>query len=123
MGNYVTLLPAGLSMAIPSALEISGDIVAAATTLGGLVLVFLGATFATYESYAPVQRGRDLRARFQFRAWFIFIGFALAVLAALLALAGKWLHDECFALSGLAIFVLSSIWVVAAAVLLVRDIK
>jgi hypothetical protein len=104
-------------------MDVSGDVMAAATTLGGLVLVFLGATFAHYESYDPAQRGREFRARYQRRAWFIFIGFALAVLAALLALIGKWLHHECSAVAGLAIFVVSSLWVVAAAVLLVRDIK
>jgi hypothetical protein len=110
-------------VAIPSAMEVSGDVAASATTLGGLVLVFLGATFAHYDSYDPIQRGREFRARSQRRAWFIFIGFALAVLAALLALFGKWLHNECLVLVAVAVFVISSLWVVAAAVLLVRDIK
>lgn len=110
-------------VAIPRAMEVSGDVVAAATTLAGLVLVFLGATFASYESYDPIQRGTALRARYKHRAWFIFVGFALAVLAALLALAGKWLHQECLALAALAVFVASSLWVVVAAILLIRDIK
>ena len=110
-------------MAIPSAMELSGDVVAAASTLGGLVLVFLGATFSSYESYDPVQRGAAFRARYRHRAWFIFIGFALAVLAALLALVGKWLHSECLALAGFTVFIVSSLWVVVAALLLVRDIK
>jgi hypothetical protein len=104
-------------------MEVSGDVVAAATTLAGLVLVFLGVTYTSFESYAPVQRGPTLRARYKRRAWFIFTGFALAVFAALLALAGKWLHQECLSLAGLAIFTASSLWVVAAAVLLVRDIQ
>jgi len=110
-------------VAIPSAMEVSGDVVAAAATLGGLVLVFLGATFASYESYDPIQRGRELRARYRFRAWFIFIGFALAILAALSALLGKWLHYDCLAIAGLAIFIVSSLWVVVTAIVLVRDIK
>lgn len=110
-------------MAIPSAIEVSGDVVAAATTLAGLVLVFLGVTFTSYESYAPVQRGASLRARYKRRAWFIFIGFALAVLAALLALSGKWFHQECLALAAVIIFAVSSLWVVATAVMLVRDIQ
>ena len=38
-----------LGMAIPRAMEVSGDVVAAATTLAGLVLVFLGATFAKLQ--------------------------------------------------------------------------
>jgi hypothetical protein len=78
-------------------MEVSGDIVSAATTLGGLVLVFLAATFASYESMPGTLRDKTVRKRFRRRAWFGFAGFAFALLAALLALFAKWLHHELYA--------------------------
>jgi hypothetical protein len=110
-------------VAIPSAIEVSGDIVAAATALAGLVLVFLGATSTSYESYDPIMRDRAIRKRFRRRAWFGFIGFALSLLAVFFALIGKWLHQECSALAALAFFTIALLWILIAAVLSVRDIK
>jgi hypothetical protein len=99
---------------IPSAMEVSGDVVTAATTLAGLVLVFLGATSTSYESYPAVMRDRAIRKRFRRRAWFGFAGFALSLLAAFLALEGKWLHHECSALVAFVLFAAALIWVLIA---------
>jgi hypothetical protein len=104
-------------------MEVSGDVVAAATVLAGLVLVFLGATSTSYESYPAVMRGPAVRKRFRFRAWFGFAGFALSLLAAFLALIGKWLHQECCVLTAMGLFVIALVWVLVAAVLSVRDIR
>jgi hypothetical protein len=107
-------------MTIPSAIELSGDLVAAATTLAGLVLVFLGATYTSYQSYAPILRDRTVRDRFRRRAWFVFTGFALSLVAAFSALIGKWFHHEYFALAALLLFAVALLWVLMAAVLSVK---
>ena len=104
-------------------MDVSGDVIAAATTLAGLVLVFLGATSTSYESYAPILRNQTIRARFRRRGWFGFIGFMLSLCASALALAGKWLHIDCYVQAALMLFGVSLLWVLVAAFLSVRDIK
>jgi hypothetical protein len=104
-------------------MEVSGDVVTAAATLAGLVLVFLGATSTSFESYAPILRDDRIRRRFRRRGWFGFVGFALSLLAAFLGLIGKWLHQEFCALAALGLFAVALVWVLIAAVLSVRDIR
>jgi hypothetical protein len=110
-------------VAVPSAMEVSGDVVAAAAVLAGLVLVFLGATSTSYEGYPPTLRSAHVRGRYRRRAWFGFTGFALSLLATFLALIGKWLHEEWCAFIAIILFVIALLWVLAAALLAVRDIR
>jgi tellurite resistance protein TehA-like permease len=117
------LLPLGLKVAIPSTLEVSGDVIAAAATLAGLILVFLGAISTSYDSYDALLRTRTLRARFQRRGWFAFVGFALALSATLLALLGKWFQCNAAVLAAIICFVVALIWALVAGALSVRDIK
>ena len=105
------------------ALEVSGDIVAAATTLAGLVLVFLGSTSTSYESYGAAFKTKAVRQRFQIRAWFAFIGFALSLFAALFAILAKWHGRESNAEAALILFLVALIWVLLAALWSVLDIK
>jgi tellurite resistance protein TehA-like permease len=121
MLDYIVL--AGATLAMAGALEVSGDLIAAATTLAGLVLVFIGATSTGYEGYPAEMRDRALRKRFRRRAWFGFTGFALSVVAAFLALVGKWFHQEWSAFAAVALFIIALIWVIVAAYLSVRDIR
>lgn len=109
-------------MALPSAIETGGDVVAGATALAGLILVFLGATSTVFSSYTKEEQ-RAVRSRFQRRAWFAFIGFALALLSAALALVGKWLHQECAALTAVFTFGAALILTLFAALFSVREIK
>lgn len=97
----------GWGMAIPSATEIAGDVVTASTALAGLILVFLGATSTSYDAYEATERGA-VRNRYQRRAWFAFTGLVLALASVLLALIGKWLHQECAALGAMLLFLRSS---------------
>ena len=121
MLDYIVL--AGATLAMAGALEVSGDLIAAAATLAGLVLVFIGATSTSYEGYPAEMRDRALRKRFRRRAWFGFTGFALSVVAAFLALVGKWFHQEWSAFTAAALFIIALIWVIVAAYLSVRDIR
>jgi peptidoglycan/LPS O-acetylase OafA/YrhL len=109
-------------VAIPSAIDVSGDITAAATALAGLILVFLGSTSTSYDSYQKTEQGA-VRRRYQRRAWFAFVGFVLALLSAFFALVGKWLHQECASLAGIALFVVALAWALFAALSSVKEIK
>jgi hypothetical protein len=107
---------------IPDAVGISSDILAAATTLAGLVLVFLATEVTRYLGTPGILRDTKMRAKYRRQAWFTFLGFLLAVAAALLALFGKWFQYEPLSLSAAAAFVLSALWAVVAAMRTVGEI-
>jgi hypothetical protein len=107
---------------LPSALGISGDLTAASAALAGLILVFLGSTATSFESYQK-QEQASVRARYQRRAWLAFTGLVLCLVALLLSLLGGWLAQECMVLGSLALLVLATGWVLFAALAAVREIK
>jgi hypothetical protein len=76
--------------------ELAGDVVTGATALAGLVLVYLGMAVSGFAGFERDQQA-SVRARFQVRAWFAFVGMAFSILAAILALIGKWSHNACIA--------------------------
>jgi uncharacterized membrane protein YhaH (DUF805 family) len=85
---------------MPGAIEVGGDVSAAAVALAGLLLVFLGSISTTYDSYAKQEQGA-VRGRYQRRAWLAFGGFAFAILATAFGIAGKVFHQECSAIAGI----------------------
>jgi hypothetical protein len=95
---------------------------AAAATLAGLLLVFLGATSTSYDSYDPILRTVALRKRFRKRAWFAFAGFALALVATLLALLGKWYQCNGASMAAVVCFLIALFWALIAGALAVKDI-
>jgi phosphatidylglycerophosphate synthase len=107
---------------MPSAVNVAGEVASAATALAGLLLVFLGLISNSYGAYQAQERG-TVRARYQMRAWFAFVGFVLALLSALLALVGKWLANDCAAIVALAVLAVSVVWAFFAGLLSVREIK
>lgn len=107
---------------MPSALPIAGEITGSATALAGLILVFLGATATAFDSYETREKS-TVRPRYQRRAWFAFVGFALALVSALCALVAKWLTNECAGLAAFVLLVLALIWVLFAALSAVREIR
>jgi lysylphosphatidylglycerol synthetase-like protein (DUF2156 family) len=73
-----------------SAGNVTSEVASAAASLAGLILVYLGATAASYGSYdKPAQRA--VKPRYLRRAWVAFSGFALCLASLLLAIVGKWL--------------------------------
>ena len=94
----------------------SGDVLTAATALAGLLLIFLIAGIDRFEAIDKFLQGRDFRSKSRRGAWFVFIGFALAVSAALLALFGKWFHVEWCVFIAVIAFVVSALWSVASAI-------
>jgi hypothetical protein len=107
---------------MPSALGVAGDVTGAATALAGLILVFLGAISTSFDSYQKTEQSA-VRGRYQRRAWFAFIGFSLAILAALLALLAQWFSQACLALTAVALLAVAMIWTILAALSSVREIK
>jgi putative Mn2+ efflux pump MntP len=105
-----------------SAIELSGDISAAATALAGLLLVFIGAIFTAFDSYEKQEQG-TVRSRYQRRAWFAFFGFVLSIFATALALTGKWLQQERATIVAIACLAIALICTLIAAFFSVREIK
>jgi peptidoglycan/LPS O-acetylase OafA/YrhL len=105
-----------------NAVNVTGDIVAAATALAGLTLVFLGGIATSFDQYDKQQQA-TVRGGYQRRAWFAFAGFALALLSAVVALVAKGLNNECGALIAAALLLLAFVWVMVAAIMAVLDIR
>jgi lysylphosphatidylglycerol synthetase-like protein (DUF2156 family) len=109
-------------MALPNALEMSGDVAAAATALAGLMLVFIGFVATSFESYQK-QEQQTVRARFQFRVWIAFVGFVLSLLSAALALSAKGFQIECMATSAYAMLLLAFVFAFLGALSAARGIR
>lgn len=107
---------------MPSAVEITGDIAAAATALAGLVLVFIGAAATAFDAFER-QEQHTVRAKFQARAWIAFVAFVLALIAAVTALFGKWFSQSCLGIAAFAILIVALFFSFLAALSAVRGIK
>lgn len=104
------------------ALGVAGDVATASIALAGLVLVFLGTISTSFDSYQKAEQN-VVRGRYQRRAWFAFVGFALALISGALAIAGKWFGVQCAALAGTVILFVALAWVLVASLFVVMDIK
>jgi peptidoglycan/LPS O-acetylase OafA/YrhL len=107
---------------VPNALSVVGEVADSATALAGLILVFLGGVFSSYEPYRKSEH-HEAKWRHRRRAWFAFGGFVLSLLSAGLALAAKLLDHERTALVALLLLVFALIWVVAVAFWEVIDMR
>jgi peptidoglycan/LPS O-acetylase OafA/YrhL len=105
-----------------NAVNVAGDLVAAATALAGLTLVFLGGIATSFDQYDKQQQ-TTVRGGYQRRAWFAFAGFVLALLSAAVAVVAKWANNECTALVAAVLLLLAFIWVIVAAIMAVRNIR
>jgi hypothetical protein len=103
-------------------LELAADVVTGATALAGLVLVYMGMAVSGFAAFQREQQG-SVRARYQVRIWFAFVGMVLAILSAMLALVGKWAHNGCVLAAGIVLLLLALVWGIALAFLTVREIK
>jgi hypothetical protein len=102
--------------------ELGGDVVAGATALAGLILVYIGSVAVGYGTYER-QAQATVRSSFQFRAWFAFAGMTLAILAGMLGLVGKWLHNSCVAAAAIILLLLALVWGIIVALFTVREIR
>ncbi len=105
-----------------AAIEVAGDVAAAGSALAGLILVYMGAVAASFDSFEPQER-KTVGPRHRGRAWFAFVGLILCLGSVGLALFAKWLAIECMAASALFILAIALAWVVGTALMTVRDMK
>ena len=104
------------------ALRVAGDVATAAVALAGLILVFIGTISTSFDSYQKTEQNA-VRARYQRRAWFSFVGFVLAIISATLAILGKWLDLQCAALGAIWVLLVGLLWVLVSAAILVMEIE
>lgn len=107
---------------MPGAIEVGGDVSAAAVALAGLLLVFLGSISTTFDSYARQEQGA-VRGRYQRRAWLAFAGFFFAILATAFGISGKLFHQECAAVAGIACLAIALVVSLLAALFSAMEIR
>jgi putative Mn2+ efflux pump MntP len=74
--------------------EVAGDVMAAAAAFGGLILVFLGAAAAKFESFDRNVSDKT-RWKYRLRAWLAYSGLALSCASAGTALGAKMAASDC----------------------------
>jgi hypothetical protein len=91
------------------------------TALAGLILVFLGAVFTSFDSYHPDQQA-DVAAKYKNRALISLIGFLSALVSASLALGAQWFPSVWIVYGSISALALSFILISCVAVVAVSDI-
>jgi len=102
-------------------IAVAGEVAGAGTALAGLILVYLGALVAGFETFQPQERKAN-KPRYLKRAWIAFVGVILALLSALLGIAGKLFQSACPADAGVVLLLLSFLWGGLIAYFTVREI-
>ena len=91
------------------------------SALVGLILVFLGETINAFDSYSPLEK-QSVRKKYRLRTRLSLFGFISAILSALSALAWNWISFSFLEYFSLAAILISFIFVVVLAVLVVKEV-
>jgi hypothetical protein len=91
------------------------------TALAGLILVFLGASLAHFDTYTAIEKG-DVRPKYRKRAYTALAGFLAALLSAVASLIAYGSPCAAFYYGALALLGVSFIMTTWAAVVAVLDI-
>ena len=102
-------------------MAIAGVIVGAGTALAGLILVFLGGIFTSYESYDADQQ-TAVRSKYILRASLALAGFITALLAAGFGLAAHWLCPCSLVYGGAILLSVAFVLILVVAIMAVRDL-
>jgi hypothetical protein len=100
--------------------ELAGDVVTGASALAGLFLVYLGNVATAFSTFDKSQQ-TSVRGSHQTRGWLAFAGTVFAILAAGLALLGKWLGSQCIASGAIVLLLLALVWGAGLAFVASRD--
>jgi hypothetical protein len=99
-----------------------GNLIGAGSTLAALLLVFLGAVVSNYSSLDAPQKEAVLR-QYRFRAWSALAGFVLASLGAISGILAKVFQSVALEVAATVLVIVAFLWVLTAAVSLVRQIR
>ena len=102
--------------------NLSSEVVTAGTALAGLILIYIGALITSFGSYQASEQ-KSVKFRFLGRAWLSFVGLFLSLLAASLAILGKWFGSACVGNVSVCIILAAFAWAVFATVLAIQEIK
>lgn len=105
-----------------TALDIADAIVGAATATAGLILVFLGATLASFERFSSEAQS-SVKQHYQWRGQVAFVGLIVAVAASVFGLVAKWMGAVGLAVAAFVLLTISLALVVYAAYLSVSEIQ
>ena len=105
-----------------AALDITGQIVGAGTATAGLILVFLGATTASYEGYQAQER-RSVRDVYQLRANIAFATLLVSIATVVFALLSDWFDASGLAVASFGLLCVSLVGVAWTAYISVSEIK
>lgn len=100
---------------------ISGHLLTAGTALAGLVLVFLGQVFTSYDGYDATEK-KSVRSKYQTRGVLALIGFLLAGVSAALGYWASWSGSPGVAWVGSVSLAAAFVFVVIVAVASVQDL-
>lgn len=75
--------------------QFTGDVMGAATFMGGLILVYLRALVTGYGSYETDEKA-DVKTSYMIRAWGSFVAFLLAIATVGFAMAAEWYASFCY---------------------------
>ena len=101
--------------------ETSGDVAAAASAFGALVLVFFGLSVSSWDGYSAEAKG-DVRARYRWRAWPAFVALLASVLSCGASLYAKATDCELAAFWGAGLLAIVGIAILISALQFLMEI-
>jgi hypothetical protein len=101
--------------------QFADQLLLAAATLAGLVLVFLSNAHSGFEAFDAIER-ESVRTRYMIRGWLAFAAFASALLSCLLVLSYYWRAVDGTVAAAAALLAVALILALVAAVITASDI-
>jgi hypothetical protein len=101
---------------------LASDVVAGATALAGLILVYIGNVSSAFAAFTREQQS-TVRVAHQVRVWLAFVGFISAVTAAGLALIGKWMNSGYAVGASVILLLLALTWGAGTAFMAAWDVR
>ncbi len=122
-GRYDSaVVPFSGGKTVLSPAEFAGNLATAATSMAGLLLVFIGATNTSFKGYDTASQ-RAVAPKFKLRGLLALGGFLLALVAAVLSLVGRWNDGVSYVEGAVVCLILAFLIASIAAIITVLDIR